>query len=267
MRGRVVSLTERWGSDPLWCEEYGYGIGSPGGIYLLKYRSSGVLEFGERRQDFLHQLYWAPGGVLTARHGVSVRFVGEGEAFWAHRAVSHEVRVTGGDLVYRVCLREVPPALAGLRAGAVSVDPEAGRLLRAIARPGYEERRALEARGRILAGLGLFVEEVPGRPVTGAGLAATVARALAHDPGDDTRLDEWAARLHTSVTTLQRDFRREFGTSYRRYRTQLRLRAARVLLQTEPVTRVARRVGYASPSAFVAAYGKEFGHTPGGRRR
>lgn len=262
-----MSLTERFGGDPLWCEEYGYGIGTPGGIYLLKYRSAGVLEFGERRQDFLHQLYWAPGGVLTARHGLSVRFVGEGEAFWVHRAVSHEVRVTGGDLVYRVCLREVPPALAGLRAGAVAVDAEAGRLLRTIARPGHDERRALEARARILAGLGSSARELPGHHQVGAGLAATVARALAHDPGDDTRLEEWAARLHTSVTTLQRDFRREFGTSYRRYRAQLRLRAARVLLETEPVARVARRVGYASPSAFVAAYGKEFGHTPGRRRR
>lgn len=263
-----MSLTERYGSDPLWCEEYGYGIGSPGGIYVLKYRSAGVLEFGERRQDFLHQLYWAPGGVLTARHGLSVGFVGDGEAFWAQRAVSHEVRVTGGDLVYRVCLREAPPALVGLRAGAVAVDAEAGRLLRAIARPGHDEERALRARARILAGLGASsARDLPGHHPSGAGLAATVARALAHDPGDDTPLAEWARRLHTSVTTLQRDFRREFGTSYRRYRTQVRLRAARVLLQTEPVTRVARRVGYASASAFVAAYGKEFGHTPGGRRR
>ncbi|MFF2308910.1 helix-turn-helix domain-containing protein [Streptomyces albidoflavus] len=34
------------------------------------------------------------------------------------------------------------------------------------------------------------------------------------------------------------------------------------MLGTEPVTRIARRVGYASPSAFVVAFAKEYGRTP-----
>jgi len=90
-----------------------------------------------------------------------------------------------------------------------------------------------------------------------------VARALSHDPGDETRLDEWAEQLHISAKTLQRDFSREFGMSYTRWRTNTRLRAARVLLETEPVAKVAHRVGYASPSAFITAFGAEYGYTPG----
>ncbi|AXK37058.1 helix-turn-helix domain-containing protein [Streptomyces armeniacus] len=39
--------------------------------------------------------------------------------------------------------------------------------------------------------------------------------------------------------------------------------AARVLLGDQPVTRVAHLVGYAGPSAFVEAFRKEYGHTPG----
>jgi AraC-like DNA-binding protein len=95
--------------------------------------------------------------------------------------------------------------------------------------------------------------------------AATVARALLQDPADRTELREWAARLHVSIKTLQRDFLREYGKSYSRWRTELRLRASRALLETQPVAEVALRVGYASPSAFIAAFAREYGYTPGRR--
>lgn len=260
-----MSLTYRFGGDPLWCEEYGYGLGRPDGILVLKYRSDGSLEFGQSRQDFLHQLYWAPAGMLSIAHGQDAQFAGPAEAFWARRAVSHDVRASGQETVYRVCLRQVPPALDGLRAGAVSVDDDAARLIQALARPGYDEDRALTARARILAGLGASTREFVDHHASGAGFAMTVARRLTHDPGDPTGLAEWAERLHISAKTLQRDFDREFGMPYTRWRTALRLRAARVLLETEPVGAVARRVGYASTSAFVAAFASRYGHTPGGR--
>lgn len=251
------------GTDPLWCEEYGYGLGRTGGILVLKYRAAAVLEFGQRREDFLHQLYWSPDGMLTTGYGTAVQFVGSKEAFWAHRAVSHELRAADRQTVYRVCLREVPPPLAGLRVGAVSVDAEAARLIQEIAHPGYPEREALIARTRIMAGLGVSTREFVEHHARGMGFAMAVAHALSHDPGDPARLDEWAERLHISLKTLQRDFVREFGMPYSQWRTGLRLRASRVLLETQPVTEVARRVGYASPSAFIAAFTREYGDTPG----
>ncbi|MGW1989532.1 helix-turn-helix domain-containing protein [Embleya sp. NPDC001921] len=79
---------------------------------------------------------------------------------------------------------------------------------------------------------------------------------MSHDPADPTRLDEWAARLHISPKTLQRDFVREFGMSFTRRGTLLRL-------GVEPVSVVARRVGYSSVSAFVLAFAKEYGSPPG----
>lgn len=263
MEGHSVAAVRHFGTDPLRCEEYGYGLGLPTGILVLKYRAAGLLAFGEGRQDFLHQLYWSPDGVLSARHGGDAQFVGPKEAFWAHRAVSHEVRAADRQTVYRICLREVPAALAGLRAGAVSIDDEAARLVQAIARPGYDRHEALAARPRIMTGFGASTREFVGHHATGTGFAMTVARTLSHNPGDPVRLDEWAERLHISVKTLQRDFAREFGMSYSQWRTELRLRASRALLETQPVAEVARRVGYASPSAFIAAFSKEYGCTPG----
>ncbi|MFA1543358.1 helix-turn-helix transcriptional regulator [Actinomadura monticuli] len=255
-------MTSHHGQDPESCEEYGYGLGAPDGILVLKYRSAGGLALGENRQDFLHQLYWSPDGPLATMHGPSVRFVGRGEGFWAARAVSHDVRAGDRQTVYRICLREVPPALDGLRAAAVSVGAEAARLIPSIARRGCDETTALAARRRILAGLAA-PSAVPPPDVRGAGFALTVARALAHDPADPTRLDEWADRLRVSAKTLQRDFQREYGMPYTRWRTRLRLRAARVLLDSAPVTKVAHQVGYASASAFITAFAKEYGTTPG----
>ncbi|WP_255421053.1 helix-turn-helix domain-containing protein [Micromonospora sp. M71_S20] len=69
--------------------------------------------------------------------------------------------------------------------------------------------------------------------------------------------------MHVSVKTLQRDFTREFGMSYSQWRTRLRLRASLALLETRPVGEVAHRIGYASPSAFIAAFAREYGYTPG----
>ncbi|MFG1947180.1 helix-turn-helix transcriptional regulator [Nonomuraea sp. NPDC048826] len=263
MRGHTVSLAEPRSADPLRCEEYAYGLGRPTGVLVLKYRSAGVLEFGESREDFLHQLYWSPDGVLSTRYGTQGQFVGPLEAFWAHRAVTHEVRAADRQTVYRMCLREVPQGLDGLRAGPVSLGPEIGGLIEAICRPGYDEDAALEARARIMAGLTAAAAEPAGGHGAGGGFAQTVVRELSHNPGESVRLDEWAARLHVSVKTLQRDFEREFGMSYSQVRTKLRLRTSRVLLESRPVTEVARRVGYSSPSAFITAFVKEYGYTPG----
>ncbi|WP_242901953.1 helix-turn-helix domain-containing protein [Actinomadura terrae] len=262
-RGGTTPRTPR--NDPESCEEFGYGLGDPGGILVLRYRSADALAFGEGRQDFLHQLYWSPDGPLATTHGPAVRFVGAGEAFWARRATSHEVRAGDRQTVYRICLREVPPALGDLRSGPVPIDAEATRLVVSIARRGCAEATALEARRRIMAGIGSPVVGTDTAPGKGTGFALAVARALSHDPADPTGLDEWARRLRVSVKTLQRDFVREFGMPYTRWRTALRLRAARALLDSRPVSTVAHQVGYASASAFIAAFAKEYGYTPGRR--
>ncbi|WP_320069826.1 AraC family transcriptional regulator [Micromonospora sp. RTGN7] len=250
-------------ADPVSCAEFGYGLGRPDGILVLRYRSAARLAYGENRQDFLHQLYWSPEGMLSARHGQDTTFIGPDEAFWVHRAVTHEVHAADRQTLYRICLREVPAALDGLRAGAVGIDAEATRLVLALADPKYDEREAPEARRRIMAGLSPRSERADDRGSGGPGVAVTVAMALANDPGDPTRLDEWAERLHVSVKTLQRDFTREFGMSYSQWRTRLRLRASLTLMRTRPVSEVARRIGYASPSAFISAFVREYGYTPG----
>lgn len=56
---------------------------------------------------------------------------------------------------------------------------------------------------------------------------------------------------------------RETGLSFTDWRTQIRLIAALPLLADGvAVATVARQVGYANPSAFIAAFRRVFGVTP-----
>jgi hypothetical protein len=56
----------------------------------------------------------------------------------------------------------------------------------------------------------------------------------------------------------------EAGMPFGRWRTLLRLQTALSMLAADvPVSRVAGRVGYDTPSAFVAAFRRETGQTPG----
>ena len=88
-------------------------------------------------------------------------------------------------------------------------------------------------------------------------------QALRADPADQRTLGSGAARSGASERTLARAFAAEAGVPFGRWRTLLRLQAALPLLAAgQPVSRVAGRVGYETPSAFVAAFRRETGQTP-----
>ena len=94
--------------------------------------------------------------------------------------------------------------------------------------------------------------------------ARRVAEALRVNLADRRTLREWGREVGASERTLARAFAAEAGVPFGRWRTLLRLQAALSMLAAgEPVSRVAGRVGYDTPSAFVAAFRRETGQTPG----
>src|SRR5581483_1846341 len=94
--------------------------------------------------------------------------------------------------------------------------------------------------------------------------ARHVAEALLEDPGDDRTLATWGHHVGASSRTLARIFVAETGLSFGRWRTLARLQAALLqLAEGLPVGLVAARVGYRTPSAFVAAFRAHTGSTPG----
>lgn len=75
---------------------------------------------------------------------------------------------------------------------------------------------------------------------------------------------ELGAEVGASTRTLSRVFRAELTMSYPQWRTQARLaQAVRELAEGRSVTRVAASCGWSSPSAFIDAYRRNLGHTPG----
>jgi AraC-like DNA-binding protein len=93
--------------------------------------------------------------------------------------------------------------------------------------------------------------------------ARQVAQALRADPKDQRTLREWGRQVGASERTLARAFAAGTGVPFGRWRTLVRLQAALPMLAAgQPVSRVAARVGYQTPSAFAAAFRRETGQTP-----
>ena len=70
--------------------------------------------------------------------------------------------------------------------------------------------------------------------------------------------------MHVSGRTLQRRFRRDTDLSFEQWRRAARLHAGRErIAHGESVSSAARAVGYRSTSAFIAAYRRQHGTTPG----
>lgn len=210
----------------------------------------------------VHQLSWATEGVVSITAGGGAWVLPATRALWIPAGVPHAVDVAGPAVFRAVHVDRAPRGWTGLT--VVAVTP----LLRELA--GYLADPALhrEARRRAEAVLLDLL-----RPVSAATLAVPmprdpraleVAEAILADPADGRGLAAWGRAVGASGRTLARAFAAETGLSFGRWRTNARLRAALFLLAARtPVAVVARRVGYGTPSAFIAAFRAALGVSPG----
>lgn len=91
-----------------------------------------------------------------------------------------------------------------------------------------------------------------------------IAERLVADPADRRELAVWAHEVHAGVRTLSRLFVSETGLTFAQWRTQVRMRAAAHLLAGgESVNSTARAVGYRKTGAFINAFRRATGQTPG----
>jgi len=94
--------------------------------------------------------------------------------------------------------------------------------------------------------------------------ALAIVRQLREAPGIDADLRALAQRAGASTRTAQRLFVNETGMPFAQWRQRFRLLTAIERLGAgQSVTETAFDVGYASVSAFVSAFRREFGVTPG----
>ncbi len=211
-----------------------------------------------------HQLAWAADGVLTVVTDAGTWVLPSTRALWIPAGAEHETIADGRTTMTSLYLNPDRCAIGWSRPQPVAVDPLMAQLIN------YLAAVTLTSDGRARAEAVLFdlLEPVAtatiDAPIPQDARARDVARALRENPADPRSLDDWGHAVGASARTLARAFRADTGLGFHRWRTLTRLQAAlHELAAGTPVTNVARHVGYQTTSAFVAAFRRETGLTPG----
>jgi AraC-like DNA-binding protein len=101
-------------------------------------------------------------------------------------------------------------------------------------------------------------------PLPADSRALTIAQHILECPGADESCSQLARRSGASRRTLERLFQSETGLSFGLWRQKARLlESLRLLSEGKSVTDAALDSGYAGVSAYIAAFKKTFGCTPG----
>ena len=210
-----------------------------------------------------HQLTWACHGVLIVVTDEQSWVLPPTRALWIPRGVTHEATATANTTLQSLYVHPQSCPVVWPRPVAVKVAALFSELV------GYLAQHALAGDRRARAEELLFDLLEPAEVVTvhaplpRDARAAWVARALLEDPSDPRSLEDWSRHVRVSSRTLARAFRADTGLGFTRWRTLARLQAALPELALgEPVSHVARHVGYGTTSAFVAAFRRETGTTP-----
>ncbi|MFI0712062.1 AraC family transcriptional regulator [Streptomyces inhibens] len=211
-----------------------------------------------------HQLAWARRGVLAVRAIGNTWVLPPSMALWIPAGTRHATGAAGPALFRSLYFLPARCPVGWTAPTVVGVSPLLRELISYLA----DDTLAAAARERAEA---VVLDQL--RPVSVATVQAPmphdprarrVAEALRADPADGRTLAEWGARVGASGRTLARAFVTDTGMPYGQWRTRVRLQAAMPLLAAGgTVAAVAARVGYASPSAFVAAFRRAVGVPPG----
>lgn len=216
------------------------------------------------------QLVYAARGVLSVHTSEGTWIVPPHRAVWIPRGVVHEVELSG-----RVAFRTLFFA-AGIakrmpeHCQAVNVSPLLRELMLHACRPGAL-RRDVPEQARLtlvildqLRTLPQIPLQLPAPRDPRARRAAQLLLRSSRRGDSQPSLSETARGVGSSKRTLERLFRSETHMTLGRWRQRLRFaQALRLLASGHPVTRVALEVGYDSPSAFVHAFRRQMGVTPG----
>jgi len=215
-----------------------------------------------------HQLAWAASGVLTVITRQATYVLPPTRALWIPAGLPHETGAESRATMRSLYLDPARSPVTWAEPTPVAASPLFAELVGYLANDSTGGDALDEPRrGRAEALLADLLTPVP---VTTIDLrlpagepALRVAEALRRDPSDKRTLREWGREVSASERTLARAFADTTGVPFGRWRTLLRLQAALGLLAAgQPVGRVAAKVGYDTPSAFVAAFRRETGVTP-----
>jgi len=210
-----------------------------------------------------HQLAWTDTSVLEVETAEGVWVLPPTRALWLPAGVLHETRATGPTVLRGIYVDPDRSLVDWSAPTPVAVSPLLAALLCHL-----EGALDPDARERAEALLPDLLEPVSAvridLPMPSDPRARDVAEALLADPSDRRALTRFGRDVGASARTLSRGFSDGTGMTFSRWRASARMRAALPLLAAgRPVSLVASEVGYDTASAFVAAFRRVTGTTPG----
>ncbi|MEU2128044.1 helix-turn-helix transcriptional regulator [Streptomyces sp. NPDC018352] len=211
-----------------------------------------------------HQLVWARRGVLGVAVDDAYWVLPPTRALWLPAGVVHRTGATREAVLCSLYFEPDRCNLDWADPTPVGVDGLLAHLIAYLARDNLHDDQRLRAEAVVLD----LLRPLPATPIdvphpTDDRVRA-VADALLDNPADSRSLEAHAQTIGVSRRTLTRLFAHDTGMHFDRWRTHVRLRAALPLLaEGQPVSRVAHTVGYATPSAFLAAFRRTVGTSPG----
>ncbi|WP_409062436.1 helix-turn-helix domain-containing protein [Streptomyces sp. SYP-A7185] len=211
-----------------------------------------------------HQLAWARRGVLGVAVGDAYWVLPRTRALWLPAGVIHRTGATRDAVLCSLYFEPDRCTQDWTQPTPVGVNGLLAHLITYLSR----EQLPADARLRAEAVVLDLLRPLPTTPIDVPDPAddrvRAVADALLTHPEDPRSLEAHARAVGVSRRTLTRLFVQDTGMNFDRWRTHVRLRAALSLLaEGQPVSRVARSVGYTTPSAFLAAFRRTVGTSPG----
>ncbi|NQX26288.1 helix-turn-helix transcriptional regulator [Microbacteriaceae bacterium VKM Ac-2854] len=216
------------------------------------------------RHNDAHELLWGSRGTVTVETDDGRFVVPPSLGLWIPAGRDHLVAADPGTGFFCSYVSAGPGADLLERTGAVAVPSVVRELLAHLETSELDDTVRADAERLVLALLRPARLDSIDIPMPRDDRLRRIAEGILDRPADDCSLEEWGTRVGGSPRNLSRLFRQETGMSFAQWRLQARMRVAAGLLASgHPVGAVGRRVGYASPSAFVAVFRREMGQTPG----
>ncbi|MEU7040138.1 helix-turn-helix transcriptional regulator [Streptomyces varsoviensis] len=218
----------------------------------------------ERHQHGAHQLAWARSGVLAVRAADATWVLPASMALWIPAGTAHATGAVRAALLRSLYFWPDRCPVDWASPQVVAVSALLRELICHLAGDGLDPAARRRAERVVLDQLRPVSVATVRAPMPDEPRARRVAQALLADPADSRSLAEWGKAVGASGRTLARAFVAGTGMTYGHWCTQARLQAAMPLLAAgATVASVAHRVGYGSPSAFVAAFRRSVGVPPG----
>lgn len=210
-----------------------------------------------------HQLAWTPRGVLGVAVDHTYWVLPPTRALWLPAGVVHRTGATRNAVLRSLYFEPDRCSLDWAEPTPVGVDGLLAHLIHHLDRQDLADGVRLRAEAVVLdllRPLPTMPIDVP-HPVDER--VRAVADALLAHPADPRSLEAHARVIGVSRRTMTRLFVHDTGMSFDRWRTHMRLRTALPLLaEGQSVSRVAHAVGYATPSAFLAAFRRTVDTSP-----